>query len=69
MDENFQNTVWLEAAVDNFDEAILAGEYSRAKEIIADMKESGFSDDAEQLEVELLEAKVADLAIEVPVKI
>lgn len=55
-----KNTEWVEAAHENFGEAVEAGNYSLAKGIIADMKEAGFSLDAEAMSQQLATVPVSN---------
>lgn len=48
-----ENTSWLEAALENFDEALEEGDVAFAKAIIADVQEKGFNDEVRQLNVRL----------------
>lgn len=48
-----ENDVWLEAAKDNFDEAVAQGNHSQARAVIADVRENGFEAAAVNLEKEL----------------
>ena len=48
-----QNDQWLEAAKDNFDEAVAQGNHSQARAVIADVRDNGFEAAALNLEKEL----------------
>lgn len=58
-----QNTAWLEAALEHFEEAVQNGEWDMAQAIIADVHSNGFKDSAVVLQREL-EEKQNEKAIE-----
>jgi len=51
-----QNTEWLEAAKENFETALANKEYSLAKDIVEDIKDAGFKEEAKTLKKELLQS-------------
>lgn len=55
---NKQNTEWLEAAQDNFTEAVAEENIKMAKAIIADVLEAGFRDEAQTMVEALREIPV-----------
>lgn len=50
---NRDNTIWLDAALENFEEALSEGNLKLAKEIISDVQEKGFGDEGRQLNARL----------------
>lgn len=50
-----QNTEWLEAAYENFRDAVEVGNIALAKDIIQDTIDNGFSEDARKMNLEMRE--------------
>lgn len=48
-----ENDAWVEAAYENFDQAVEEGNYALCKDIIEDMKDKGFGEYARTLEIVL----------------
>ena len=48
-----ENTLWLEAAQENFEEAISSGDIKAAKDIIADVQEAGFREEGQRMNKQL----------------
>lgn len=48
-----QNTIWLNSAKENFDQALIENNWHFCESIIGDMKDAGFPLEAEELQVRL----------------
>ena len=48
-----ENTIWLEAAKENFDQAVVGGRFGLAKDIIEDIRDQGFEKEADSLKLVL----------------
>ena len=48
-----ENTIWLEAAKENFDQAVAEGRFGLAKDIIEDIRDQGFEKEADSLKLVL----------------
>jgi len=55
-----QNDAWLEAAKENFDEAVSLGNWSLAQNVIDDCRDNGFTDEAETLRKKLNHERFGD---------
>lgn len=62
------NTIWLENAVDNFDDAVASGNFNFADEIIKDIADNGFTKEsvqlAEELVKEIMQEKLEDIKLD-----
>ena len=61
---NTYNTIFLEAARDNFDQALEEENYGLARAIIEDLKDANFTDESSLLERELHTRKRRDQLFE-----
>lgn len=57
------NTVWLESAKENFDQALAEGNYALCKDIIADIQEAGFLEQGRELNEDLRNTPISQFAI------
>lgn len=60
---HIKNTEWLEAAAENYQTAVDAGNYSLAQAVIADTRDAGFSEQANAMESALQLEPVEKFAI------
>ncbi len=60
MMSNKENDKWLEAAKENFEEAIEADQWDLAKDILADMKDKGFEKETSTMRLHLIHKRYHD---------
>lgn len=61
-----QNDTWLEAAWENFKDALDAGNYALCKDIIADTQDAGFLDAGRSMNEELRNTPISHFAVKSP---
>lgn len=65
---HIQNEKWLEAALENFQDALDAGNYALIKDVIADTQEAGFLDEARVMNNKLRETPMSQFNIISPIQ-
>lgn len=63
---HIENDKWLESALENFQDALDAGNYALVKDIIADTFDAGFSDTARVMTNKLREYPISHFAVKTP---
>lgn len=59
---NKQNDVWLEAALEAYQDALDTGNYALVKDIIADVQEAGFLDEGRVMTNKLRNTPISQFA-------